>query len=69
MPETLAQRQLLVSCKVLWCRVAVKLPVLFRRLEILSNGQNVSARGKNIVHEDRDLLVRLAKADHEAGLG
>ena len=69
MPETLAQRQLLIARKILRRCVPVELPVLFRRLEILSDRQNVAARGKNIVHEDRDLLVRLAKADHEAGLG
>ena len=43
--------------------------MLFRRLEILSDRQNVAAGGQNIIHEDRDLLVRLAKADHESGLG
>ena len=43
--------------------------MLFRRLEILSDRQNVAAGGQNIIHEDRDLLVRLAEADHKAGLG
>ena len=43
--------------------------MLFRRLEILSDRQNVAAGGQNIIHEDRDLLVRLSEADHESGLG
>ena len=43
--------------------------MLFRRLEILSDRQNVAAGGQNIIHEDRDLLVCLSEADHESGLG
>ena len=39
------------------------------RLQILADGEEIDIGGAQIVHHLKDLLARLAEADHHAGLG
>ena len=67
--ESLAAGDLRVVLELVGRDVALDGEVVGGRAEILSEGQDVDAGGSKVVHRLHDLVVALAQAEHEAGLG